>query len=240
MHSQAELDSTLQRNFDRVRAAAAAAALRAGRKPESVRLVAVTKTVPANIVARLFQLGAQALGENRIQDAAPIIEEIGPGPEWHLIGHLQSNKVRRAVALFDWIHSIDSAALLERVAAVAAELGRRPRVLLQVNVSGEESKHGMTELEAEQLAAKALSRTDVAVAGLMTMAPLGREPEASRPHFRRLRELSERIAASNPGAVEFRELSMGMTNDFAVAIEEGATLIRVGRALFDGIEEGRA
>lgn len=156
--------------------------------------------------------------------------------EWHLIGHLQSNKVRRAIALFDWLHSLDSADLVERADRIAAELGRRPNVLLELNVSGEASKHGARGPDDQEALFQAATRArHLSVVGLMTMAPLTAEPEQVRPCFRRLREMRDALAPRF--GPEFRELSMGMSGDYEIAIEEGATWVRVGSALFLGITE---
>ena len=229
--------TTLAANLAAVKGAITAAAQRAGRDPEGVRLVAVTKSVDADIIAELVRLGARSVGENRIQVAAPKISRVPGDPEWHLIGHLQANKCRRAVELFPWIHSVDSESLFDRVERVSTELGRRPRVLLQVNVSGEPSKHGFDEDELLRFLRERPPRNLVPV-GLMTMAPLLDDPEQSRPFFRRLRELAGEIVEQHlVDPRPFRELSMGMTNDFEVAVEEGATLVRVGRALFHGCSD---
>ncbi|MFG0318070.1 MAG: YggS family pyridoxal phosphate-dependent enzyme [Planctomycetota bacterium JB042] len=216
------------------------AARRAGRSPDEVRLVSVTKTVGQGIIRRLIDLGATDLGENRVAVAEPKIEALsGPdGPTWHLVGHLQSNKVRRAVRSFSWIHSVDSVGLLDRIDRVAREESRRPRLLLQVNVADEAQKHGVDVEALPALADRAAAADAVETVGLMAMAPFGDEPEASRRWFARLRELRDRFAPRFPGGLP--HLSMGMTNDFEVAVEEGATLVRVGRALFDGVEADEA
>lgn len=211
------------------------AATRAGRVADDVRLVAVTKSVDRGITQRLIELGATDLGENRVQDAADKIAELPAGPTWHLIGHLQSNKARRAVRMFSWIHAVDSSPLLEQLDRVAREEGRRPRVLLQVNVSGEATKHGVTEEELPELVERAAAARGLEVAGLMTMAPLGAAPEAARPVFRRLRELRDAIRSDGVLGPPFQHLSMGMSEDFEVAVEEGATWVRVGSALFAGV-----
>jgi pyridoxal phosphate enzyme (YggS family) len=191
--------------------------------------------VGPSIIARLVRVGAEHLGENRIADAEPKVRGLPAGPTWHLIGHLQSNKARRAVTHFAWIHSVDSVELLERLDRIAAETGRRPTVLLQVNVAGEAQKSGVAESGLASLVEKAARAEHLDVAGLMTMAPLTADPEASRPVFRRLRELRDALRSSGAAGPSFAQLSMGMTDDFEVAVEEGATLVRVGRALFRGI-----
>ncbi len=244
MPSTVALDEILRRNLEAITARVAAAAQRAGRdaSPGSITRVVVTKSVGLPIVERLHALGVTDLGENRIQDSAAKVAAVR-GPRWHLIGHLQKNKVRRAVETFDVIHSIDSAELLDRVDRIAAEMGKSPRVLLQLNVSGEETKFGGDEAELDRMVDAAARCRAAQVVGLMTMAPLDREPEASRPWFRRLRELRDSLVASGrlgAAGAAFRELSMGMTNDFEVAVEEGATLLRVGRACFDGVADPAA
>lgn len=232
-------EQILATNLAVVRGAIDRAALRSGRDPQAVRLVAVTKSVGADTILRLASLGMRDLGENRLQVAAPKIEHVEAtetGLDWHLIGHLQSNKARRAVQWFSWIHAVDSVPLMLRLDRVAKELGKAPRLLLQVNVAREASKQGLGE---EQLAAALEACAGLEAArpsGLMTIAPLVQDPEESRPVFRRLAGLLE--DARSRGVVDdsFRHLSMGMTNDFEVAVEEGATLVRVGTALFRGVE----
>ena len=230
----ADATPLLRDNLAAVRDVINRAAERAGRDADGVRLVAVTKSVDTAITAELTRLGATALGENRIQVATPKIEALGDAAEWHLIGHLQANKGRRAVELFDWIHSIDSVALFERIDRIASELERSPKVLLQVNVSGETTKHGFDEGSLKRFLQERPPRNLMPV-GLMTMAPYGETPEESRPVFRRLRELRDELRDADLVDASFTELSMGMTNDYAVAVEEGATLVRVGRALFHGL-----
>jgi pyridoxal phosphate enzyme (YggS family) len=228
--------AALARNVAAVRARIAAAAARKGRDAAAVRLIAVTKSVPAGIAEHLVELGCFALGENRIQDAEPKIAALAArsGVEWHLIGHLQGNKAKRAVALFDWIHAIDGPELLARVDRLAAELGRAPRVLLQLNLSGEASKHGAADEAAiRRLLDAGRAARAVRVVGLMTMAEESDDPETARPIFRKLRTILERERPLH--GEHFEELSMGMSGDFEVAVEEGATLVRVGRALFDGV-----
>ncbi len=239
------IDLLLRTNLDAVSARIAAALQRSGRPAGGARLVAVTKTRGAGIIRRLTDLGVRVLGENRVQDAAPKIGALAaiavlppPPLEWHLIGHLQANKVRKAVELFDWIHSIDDVDLLHRVDRIAGEIGRRPKLLLQVNVSGEESKHGADPAGFARLCGEASNLRACDVVGLMTMAPLesgAGGAAAARPHFAALRELRDRHR--DELGPRCTELSMGMTNDFEVAIEEGATLVRIGTALFTGVDE---
>jgi pyridoxal phosphate enzyme (YggS family) len=206
-----------------------AAAQRAGRAADSVRLVAVTKGVAAARIREAMALGVLDFGENRIQEALPKIAALGPGPRWHLVGHLQRNKVRRAVEAFALIHSLDSVLLAEAIARRAEAAGRRVEVLLQVNVAGEPRKHGFALEEVSEAVRRMAVMPALALRGLMTIAPLAADAQTARPIFRRLRELRDDLRAQWPG---LDELSMGMSDDFEVAIEEGATLIRVGRAIF--------
>ena len=228
MHmEQRDINETLAE----VRAKIAAAARRAGRSPEDVEIVAVTKTHGAEVVEEAWRAGLRIVGENKVQEAAWKKPMCPSGPEWHLIGHLQGNKVRHALALFDFIHSVDSAKLADRINAIAEETGASPRILLEVNVSGESSKSGM---KPEDVAATVRHIVEecprVSVEGLMTMAPFSENPEDARPHFRRLRELRD-VVESELG-VRLPRLSMGMSGDYEVAVEEGATWVRLGTVLF--------
>ena len=212
-----------------VRKRLVAAARRAGRAPEDVTLVAVTKGVGVAQVREALALGLRDLGENRVQEALPKIALLGAGPRWHLVGHLQRNKARHAAEAFTLIHSVDSLRLGETLARHAERLGREVRVLLQVNVAREPQKYGFASEEVVAAARAARGWTGVRVLGLMTIAPLAPDPEAVRPVFRALRALRDRVREVLPDA---EHLSMGMTDDFEVAVEEGATRVRIGRALF--------
>ncbi len=214
----------------RVRARIAAACARAGRDPDAVRLVAVSKTHPPESVAAAAAAGLTIFGENKVQEAAAKIPLCPGHLEWHLVGHLQSNKVRHAVRLFQTIHSVDSADLLERLDRIAEEEGRRLRALFEVNVSGESSKFGLKpeQLTAVLSAAGACRRIEPV--GLMTIPPASEDPERARGFFRALRELRDRARAES--GFELPELSMGMSQDFEIAIEEGATYVRVGTDIF--------
>jgi pyridoxal phosphate enzyme (YggS family) len=209
----------------------AAAAARAGREPGGVRIVAVTKTVPPERIRAAIATGFDLLGENRVQEGAAKAELI-EGAVWHLIGPLQSNKARRAVQIFAVIQSVDSLVLARRLDRLAAELrpGRPLPVLLQVNVAADPTKAGFEPAAAARDLPAILDLPSLRVGGLMTIGPLVADPEAARPTFVGLRALSERLRATDPGLGA--ELSMGMTDDFEVAVEEGATLVRVGRAIF--------
>ena len=206
----------------------AAACVRAGRDPADVRLVAVTKTFGPDAVAEAVRAGAGLLGENRVQEAAAKIP-LCPSAEWHLIGHLQGNKVRRALELFTAFHSVDTVKLLEEIAKASDETGRRPALLLEVNVAGEASKFGFRPDDASE-ALRAATEFGLSVSGLMTVPPFRPDPESVRPCFRALRELRDRL--QDETGCGLPELSMGMSHDFEVAIEEGATFVRVGSAIF--------
>jgi pyridoxal phosphate enzyme (YggS family) len=233
-------------NIAAVRERLAAAARRAGRSPDEITLIAVTKTHPAQTVGEALAAGVTDCGENRVQEAEEKIAQLpNAQTRWHLIGHLQRNKARRAAALFDLIHSLDSLKLAEALNRYVAEAVDRPLrrlpVLLQVNVSGETTKEGFdlqgglnnraAWSEFVQVARQIVALPQLEVQGLMTIAPYTEEPEAARPVFRRLRALRDELAHEVP-SVTWQHLSMGMTGDFEVAIEEGATLVRVGRAIF--------
>ncbi len=205
------------------------AARRTGRDPKEVKLVAVSKTVEAFRIIEAINAGVSVLGENYVQEAQKKIEEIGHRVFWHFIGHLQSNKTKYAVRLFDMIHSLDSLALAEELNRRAAQAGRVINVLIEVKLSEEVTKFGTEEDEVLSLAKKMPSLDHLSLEGLMTMPPYFDLAEMSRPYYVRLRELKEKMKREG---VPIKELSMGMSNDFEVAIEEGATYVRVGTAIF--------
>ena len=210
------------------------AAERSGRAASAVTLVAVSKTMPVETVRDAIAAGATILGENRVQEARDKIAALSGAAEWHLIGHLQTNKAKLAVSVFDRIHSLDSIRLAHELERHAAEAGRRVRCLVQVNVGGEDQKNGASEDEIRPLLEAAGRLSHIRVEGLMAIPPFLSDPEAVRPYFRRLRVLRDTLAREG---FSLPDLSMGMTNDFEVAIEEGATLVRVGTAIF-GPREG--
>jgi pyridoxal phosphate enzyme (YggS family) len=219
----------------RVRAQIEAAALKCGRLPHEVTLIAISKTHPASLVRAAIEFGANDIGENRVQEAEQKINEVGrSAARWHLVGHLQANKARRAVQLFDVIHSLDSLELARRLDRLCGEEGRATLpVLIQVDLGHEETKAGIDESELPELVEGLKSLGRVQLVGLMTLPPFFDDPEQARPFFRRLRELRDELARQGAfGAERKGELSMGMTHDFAVAIEEGATMVRVGTAIF--------
>jgi pyridoxal phosphate enzyme (YggS family) len=208
---------------------------RAGREPDSVQLVAVTKKVPPAVVREAAECGLTVFGENRVQEARQKIPLCPSGLEWHMIGHLQRNKAAEAARYFSMVHSVDSVRLLEALNSACDRQGVVMPVCLEVNVSGEGSKYGLQPGETAAALEQAGGCMSLDVVGLMTIPPFDPEPETARPFFRQLRELRDRLRAET--GWELPELSMGMTNDFEVAIEEGATRVRVGSALF-GSREG--
>lgn len=222
--------STFEERWTSVRAGIAAAEARSRRRPGSVELVAVSKGHPPEAIAEAVAAGQTLFGESRVQEARAKMSDASGSARWHFIGHLQKNKVRQALPLFELIESVDSLELARDVDRVAAELGLRPRVLLEVNVAGEASKHGFAPdaLRREMEPLLALPRLEIE--GLMTVPPVAPEAEDSRRFFAQLREL--RDALEREFAAGLPALSMGMSGDYEVAVEEGATLVRVGTALF--------
>jgi len=210
----------------------AAAARRSGRLPDSVALVAVTKTVEPARIREAVREGVVLFGENRVQEARRKAAEVGAGATWHLVGHLQRNKAKEAARIFRMIHSVDSADLLRELDRHAAGREEPLQVLVQVNLAREEAKHGAGEAEVPGILAAAAGLKGVLVAGLMIIPPYDPDPEKSRRHFRGLANLAAEVRRERLENVEMRELSMGMTEDFEVAVEEGATMVRIGRALF--------
>ncbi len=205
---------------------------RAGRDPSSVRLVVVTKTVDTARIREAVTAGAVILGENRVQEAMEKIESLGGIASWHLIGRLQSNKAKYAVKLFDLIHSVDSLALAQEINKQAGKIGKVQDVLIEVSIAGEEQKAGVALDNTTALIRNAAILNNISIKGLMTIPPLLDDPEAVRPYFRKLRELATSIAHENIPGVSMKEISMGMSGDFEAAIEEGATMVRVGTAIF--------
>jgi pyridoxal phosphate enzyme (YggS family) len=217
-----------------VRERIARAAERVARPAGEVRLVAISKTHPPQAVREAFAAGVRDFGENRVQEAEPKIAATADlresGLRWHLVGHLQSNKARRATALFEIVQSVDSLDIASRLARCGAEAGRPVRALVQVDLAGEETKFGLPEAELFPALEALRGTADLRVEGLMVLPPWFEDPEEARPFFRRLRSLRDR--AQEAGLLEGRELSMGMSHDFEAAIEEGATIVRVGAAIF--------
>jgi len=226
--------SALQARLADVRARIERAAGRAGRDPAAIRLVAVSKTFPADAVRAAAVAGQIDFGENKVQEALQKIEETRDlAIRWHLVGHLQSNKAKK-VGRFDAIHSIDSADLLTKVDAAAAAAGRRIDLLVQVDLAGETTKHGAQEDDLAGIFDAARGARATAVVGLMLLPPIAGDPNAARPYFRALREVRDRLLARGVDTSMLHELSMGMSDDFEVAVEEGSTMVRVGTAIFGG------
>ncbi|MFA4911820.1 MAG: YggS family pyridoxal phosphate-dependent enzyme [Desulfobacteria bacterium] len=208
------------------------AALKAGRAPGEVKLVAVSKTVGIEEIRDAISAGATILGESYVQEAKEKTGEIGHKVQWHMIGHLQTNKVKQAINLFDMIHSVDRIGLAEEIDKRAKQSDKRVSVLIQVNISQETTKSGIERDRAISLVSEVAKLTNLKVEGLMTMPPYFDDPEDARPYFKSLRELKEEIEGEGFVNISMKELSMGMSNDFEIAIEEGATIIRVGTAIF--------
>jgi PLP dependent protein len=224
-------------NLEAVREKIAESTARSGRPAEAVTLIAVSKTHSPEAILEAVDAGQLVFGENRVQEARAKMPLLPSRVRWHLIGHLQSNKIRQALPAFERIHSIDTPALARDVNRIAAELGLFPKVFLEVNVAGESSKFGFNPDALRAAMEELLSLDRVAIDGLMTVPPYAPEAESSRPYFSALRELRDRL--SSEFRVPLPELSMGMSGDFAVAIEEGATFVRIGTGLF-GERRGKA
>jgi len=234
MTEPAHATTDLRERLLEVRARIEAAALKSNRRPEDITLVAVTKTHPAEIIREAIAAGVTDLGENRVQEADSKIPKVAwQAARWHLIGHLQSNKARRAVELFDVIHSLDSVALAQRLDRMCVELSRQELpVLIQVDLSRETTKSGAPEADVGQVAEALKQCACLRLAGLMTLPPYFDDAEQVRPFFRKLRELRDELSSQGAFGKARGELSMGMTHDYEIAIEEGATIVRIGTAIF--------
>jgi hypothetical protein len=226
--------------LDEIRARIGAAARSAGRDPSTIRLVAVSKTFPLDVVREAFSAGHLDFGENRVQEALDKIERSADLPvRWHLLGHLQTNKTRKAAAAFAVVQSVDSADLLRRIDQAAGDTGHTPEVLIQVDLAGEAAKYGARPADVPALFDAAAVCRAAQVVGLMAIPPAPDSPEDSRAWFRQLRELRDGWLATGVPAPMLRELSMGMSGDFEVAVEEGATILRVGTAIFGSRRRGQ-
>jgi len=225
--------STIADRLAGIRARIAAAARSAGRDPSSIRLVAVSKTFPIEAIREAYAAGQREFGENRVQEA---LQKIASGTDldirWHLLGHLQTNKVRKAAPAFSTIHSVDGVELLQKIDAAAADEGRTPELLIQVDLAGEATKFGVPPSDVPQLFDAAARCRAARVTGLMTLPPVPESPEDARPWFRRLRELRDEWRAAGVAPSMLAELSIGMSGDFEVGIEEGSTMVRIGTAIF--------
>jgi len=235
--SESRIADRIRAHLAEVNGCIAAAAARCGRRAEEVLLVGVTKYVEPRIARLLFEAGVHDLGESRPQELWSKAETlVDLKISWHLIGHLQRNKVRRTLPLARWIHSVDSLRLLREINSEAAALGRSADLLLEVNVSGDATKHGLAPDDVEPLFPEITLLKNVNVHGLMTMAALEGGPDRARRNFAALRNLADKLRPECPDNISMNELSMGMSGDYEAAIEEGATMVRVGSALFEGIE----
>ncbi len=223
---------SIAENLEHINERIAAAACKVGRDPAAVCLVAVSKTKPAAAVAEAARAGQRLFGENYVQELVAKAREVAVPVEWHFIGHLQSNKVRQLAGLVTMIHSVDRLSLAQEIDRQWGKLGQVCDVLVEVNVACEETKCGTSTTEVLDLVRRVAELPHVRVRGLMTMPPFFDDPEGARPYFRELRRIAEEIAASAIPGVEMAELSMGMSGDFETAIAEGATLVRVGSAIF--------
>lgn len=222
---------TIARNIERVKATIADACRKSGRRPEDVRLIAVTKYVGIDTTRAVLDLGIEHIGENRVQEAVPKYDKLGSRGTWHFIGHLQSNKVKNVLGRFTYIHSLDRHSLAKEIQKRAAKRAMTVNCLLQVNVSGEKSKFGLAPSELVEFAKEVAEMSNIRIVGLMTMAPFVDNPEEVRPVFRELRSLRDQLYRIELPRVGKLELSMGMSNDYTVAIEEGATMVRLGSVL---------
>jgi len=221
---------SIAENLDRVRERIAHAAAKSGRSTNDVELVVITKTHPVEKVREAIDAGQTLFGESRVQEARAKIPELPSNVRWHFVGHLQKNKVRHALPLFEMIHSVDSLALAQDMNRIAQEEGLHPRLLLEVNVAGEWSKFGFAPDKLREQMEALLALPRLSILGLMTIPPLAEEAEASREYFVQLREVRDHLQTEF--RVDLALLSMGMTQDFPIAVEEGATLVRVGTAIF--------
>lgn len=226
------MERTVKANVERIRDNIAGAALRVGRQASEIRLMAVAKTVDENRIMDAIEAGVDIIGENYVQEAKRKIEKVGKPIEWHMIGHLQLNKVKYAVRLFDMIQSLDRMDLAVELDRRSKALGHLTRILIEVNTSGEKTKNGVSPEEAIDLMRDVASLKNLLVCGLMTMSPWFDDPKKARPYFAALRKLRDRVMEEQIEGVKMRELSMGMSADYQVAVEEGATIVRIGREIF--------
>ena len=224
----------IARNIQRILERVTRTAESCGRRPEEITLLAISKTFPCEAIEAAIEAGIRRFGESRVQEAETKIPYFAdmPKPEWHLVGHLQSNKARRAVELFDVIQSVENVKLAERISQAAVDLGKIIPVLLQVDLGNEETKFGAQPDEVRKIIEAISGLKGIRLDGLMTLPPYFENQEDARPYFQRLRELGEKLESEQPGCLGKRHLSMGMSHDFEAAIHEGATIIRVGTSIF--------
>ncbi|MBU2440178.1 YggS family pyridoxal phosphate-dependent enzyme [bacterium] len=223
---------TIKNNLEIINEKIKKAALKANRNPQEIKLVAVTKTATIEQIKEAISAGVKIIGENKVQEAKEKYQILSADIEWHLVGHLQTNKVKYAIEIFDLIHSVDSIKLAKEIDRRSLQFGMITNVLVEVNVSGEETKYGIKSEEVEPFLKEISEFSRIKVRGLMTITPIAEDKEEVRPYFRKLRELSKEIKSKNIKNVKMDYLSMGMTDDFEVAIEEGANMVRIGRGIF--------
>ncbi len=223
---------SIRENLERIREKIRVKSELVGRDPQEITLVAVTKTVEADRIEEAIAAGVNIIGESRVQEAKEKYRKVESKIIWHLVGHLQRNKAKDAVKIFDLIHSVDSTKLAKEIDKQAKKVGKIQKILVEVNASGEESKYGLSPEEVITFLKEVSGFPNIKVEGLMTMAPFYENPQDCRPYFRKLRELREEIKAENIKDVEMVYLSMGMSSDFEVAIEEGSNMVRIGKAIF--------
>ena len=226
--------SQIEKNIRLIEERIARTAEACGRRPEEITLLAISKTFPRDAIVEAMRVGLRQFGENRVQEAEtkiPFFENVTK-PEWHMVGHLQSNKARRAVELFDVIQSVDSLKLAERINQASQDLGKVTPVLLQVDLAGEMTKFGAMPDEILTILGAASNLSNISIDGLMLIPPYLEDPELVRPYFHKLREMKDTLEAEQPGCLGKRHLSMGMSHDFEAAICEGATIVRIGTAIF--------
>lgn len=226
------MEINISDNVKMIKQRIVSAAVKCGRDPDSIKLLAVTKTIPTEYIIKAIDAGITMIGENYVQEAKDKIAAIGSRAGWHMIGHLQTNKAKYVVALFDYVHSVDRLELAQELNRRAGLINRKLNILIEINVSGEKSKSGIPADDTPALIKQIAGLKNLAVRGLMTMAPYSNNPENARPYFCALRNLRDNISRQQISEIQLEELSMGMTDDFIVAIEEGATIVRIGRAIF--------
>jgi pyridoxal phosphate enzyme (YggS family) len=226
------METDIAANIIKIRHQIAVAAARAGRDAHLIKLMAVTKTVSSEKISQAINAGITMFGENYVQEAKEKIAILGKQAQWHMIGRLQTNKAKYAVNLFDYVHSVDRIELARELDKRAGVTGHKMNILIEVNVSAEQTKSGVPANAALDLIKRVAPLGNISVRGLMTMAPYSENPENSRPYFSALRNLRNQISREQIPGIQMEELSMGMTDDFEVAIEEGATIVRIGRAIF--------
>jgi pyridoxal phosphate enzyme (YggS family) len=223
---------TVKDNLETINKKIKAAALKVNRDPQEIKLVAVTKTATLEQIKEAINEGVKIIGENKVQEAMEKYQVLTTEVKWHLIGHLQTNKVKYAVEIFDLIHSVDSIKLAKEIDKRSVQFKKIIDVLIEINISGEETKYGYNPEKVEAFLKEISEFSGIRVRGLMTIAPISKNKEEVRPYFRRLRELSERIRDKNIKNIKMDYLSMGMTDDFEIAIEEGTNMVRIGRGIF--------